>query len=954
MTDEATTDFGFYAFISCNHRDIKWAKWIQKKLESYNLPSIVPKEIRRNAPKKLQPVFLYTEDLQTGILSEELKKNLKNSKYLIVVCSPNSARVPEAGKIHYVDEEVKYFGEVLGRKERIIPVIIDGVPDDPARECFSPAIKKFGLVGIDAVKLEGSKPWSSIRVRVLCAIAAAVLGLRVDDLIQRGVRRFRRQRRFYGALVFLAVLLSGTLGVYLWDHSRDYYEYYTDYTEQWGVPRGIFPLTEEEMLRRSRHYRFIYQGRKSLAGERVLRRVIHANFAGTPQKHDGMEHQERPMIQKLIYEEKTFRLLAVEFLDCNGKVLLRQRFSGKDFNWVDLWKDVGQQGEVFASLAARSSLDAGGLFGSANAENKSRIGRLIYERNDAGEIVKVSYHLAGTLIPVKDADGIFGRKYERNAAGQAVKTIYLDEAGNSAATRKGIAGFNSSYDPATGVLLGSDFFDSSGKSCYGDDGYAAYCNELDGNGNITVRKLFGPAGGSCIGKGGYASFQYEYDKYGNPVKVSAFDTKGNPCITREGFSVKQNGFDAQGRCISAKYFNAQQEPCLMRDGFVSETKQYDKRGNIVFQQFFGIDGKLCLQKEGFAAKKSTYDENGNLIAEAYFGTDGKPCLNKEGIASCYAEYNQSGYLISEAFGGVDGKPVENKNGCALITVKYDDRGNRIEWRFFDVQGKICLEKELKAAVLVAGYDERGLRISEKFLDTAGNPCISPLFGAAALEFQYDARGNLTAENFLGADGKFCKNKAGYASLRVKYDVSGNMIREEYFDETGEQCLSTAGFAVVERKFDRFGRRIAEVCFDTNYKRTMNNSGFSGNRLKYDVFGNVIHAAFFDTGDKPCMTAGGYSMFGMTYDARGNMSSKTFFDQQGNPCKMVKGYAEIKYQYDERDNKISTAYFDEAGKPCENKKGYAGVRYHYDERGQEINRTFFGADGSVKIFDRQGE
>ena len=51
-------DFIYYAFISYSHKDEKWAKWLQRKLESYRLPTVIRKESGKPLPKRIAPVFL--------------------------------------------------------------------------------------------------------------------------------------------------------------------------------------------------------------------------------------------------------------------------------------------------------------------------------------------------------------------------------------------------------------------------------------------------------------------------------------------------------------------------------------------------------------------------------------------------------------------------------------------------------------------------------------------------------------------------------------------------------------------------------------------------------------------------------------------------------------------------------------------------------------------------------
>lgn len=119
-----------YAFISYNHKDVKWAKWLQDKLESYKLPSDIHNEFEDS--RYLRPVFRDKTDLNTGILANELRKELEESKYLVVICSPNSA------KSAWVSDEVKAFIE-MGRLDFIIPFIVSGTPHNyKDRDCNSP------------------------------------------------------------------------------------------------------------------------------------------------------------------------------------------------------------------------------------------------------------------------------------------------------------------------------------------------------------------------------------------------------------------------------------------------------------------------------------------------------------------------------------------------------------------------------------------------------------------------------------------------------------------------------------------------------------------------------------------------------------------------------------------------------------------------------------------------
>lgn len=79
----------YYAFISYKREDEKWAKWLQDKLEHYRFPTNL--NGRTDLPKNIRPTIRDVTDLNPGLLAEEIDNALRNSEWLIVVCSPRSA-----------------------------------------------------------------------------------------------------------------------------------------------------------------------------------------------------------------------------------------------------------------------------------------------------------------------------------------------------------------------------------------------------------------------------------------------------------------------------------------------------------------------------------------------------------------------------------------------------------------------------------------------------------------------------------------------------------------------------------------------------------------------------------------------------------------------------------------------------------------------------------------------
>ena len=107
----------YTAFISYNSKDDKWAKWLQRKLEAYSMPVVIKNEKdevvkKGEKPRKLK-VFRYRTDLNTISLNEGLAKELDDARWLIVICSPNSAKSTWVGK------EIQHFLDT-GRRDHIL------------------------------------------------------------------------------------------------------------------------------------------------------------------------------------------------------------------------------------------------------------------------------------------------------------------------------------------------------------------------------------------------------------------------------------------------------------------------------------------------------------------------------------------------------------------------------------------------------------------------------------------------------------------------------------------------------------------------------------------------------------------------------------------------------------------------------------------------------------------
>lgn len=204
---EMSKQYEYFAFISYKREDEKWAKWLQKKLESYSLPTAIRKE-NPELPNKIRPVFRDQSELSGGNLKAEIEKGLNRSKYLIVICSPRSAKSP------WVSKEVQHFID-QGRENYIIPFIIGGTPNAsiPEDESFPEGLRR----------LTGEKEILGININEMGRNAAAIkviarmFNLRFDALWQRYEKEKRRRNLITTVSIMALMFAAIAISLILWN-----------------------------------------------------------------------------------------------------------------------------------------------------------------------------------------------------------------------------------------------------------------------------------------------------------------------------------------------------------------------------------------------------------------------------------------------------------------------------------------------------------------------------------------------------------------------------------------------------------------------------------------------------------------------------------------------------------------------------------------------------------------
>lgn len=169
----------YVAFISYSHRDSQWARWVQRSLENYRLPTALASQL--GIPRKLGKVFRDREELSTGQnLGDHLTAALDASKNLIVICSSRSKASP------WVANEIKHF-KASGKTDRIFCLLVDG-----GAEAFpEPVLTDAEGIPLEPLAADPRKEGDGKRLAKLKLISG-IVNTNLDQLAQR--EKARRQR----------------------------------------------------------------------------------------------------------------------------------------------------------------------------------------------------------------------------------------------------------------------------------------------------------------------------------------------------------------------------------------------------------------------------------------------------------------------------------------------------------------------------------------------------------------------------------------------------------------------------------------------------------------------------------------------------------------------------------------------------------------------------------------
>ena len=198
--------------------------WLHRALENYRVPKQLTGEETPDGirPSRLFPIFRDREELPVSAqLGSPINEALTQSRCLIVICSPDSA------KSLWVNEEVKFFKR-LGREDRVLALIVAGEPNasenkpgfKAEEECFPETLRyrissQGDILPVRIEPLAGdAREGKDGKMNAKLKLLAGLLNVNFDALRQREQERRRRSLMAVAAVAGAIAILMTTLAGY--------------------------------------------------------------------------------------------------------------------------------------------------------------------------------------------------------------------------------------------------------------------------------------------------------------------------------------------------------------------------------------------------------------------------------------------------------------------------------------------------------------------------------------------------------------------------------------------------------------------------------------------------------------------------------------------------------------------------------------------------------------------
>lgn len=784
MTDREII-YNYDVFISYRHlsSDKKWAKWLLESLETWRAPKEL---IKKGFPQRIGRVFRDEEELSTSSnLSKSIEKALIHSKYLVVICSKDTAQSV------WVEREIKIFKE-LGRFDRIIVLLINGEPNKSFNRELT-FIEENGIIKETEpfyadVRNNTFKKDKEIKQTALIKILSCILSCGFDYLMNIEKSRYKKRvRNIILALLSLFIILSSA-SFFIWDYNRTKIEYYNTFVYQYGIPKGIGKLTKKQYLKRNVSY--VFESKRG-----ILKQVKRVNSYG-----------------RLRDDRQNFNISVwIPNIDINGEA---KRVICKDHN-----NRIVMIREYSSNLKI---IEFKNEFNLPFIASGNEIIRYEVEYNKNGYVTNELYYRDLWNTPIANKDGFYGKIYEVDNNGAVTAEYGINSDGDIEENIYGMFKLQLSYDGKYN-LIKEEFFDNNNNLIYIGDhyGYSYIEKEYDKNGNLIKKSFFNENKQSILSNYfGSASIVYNPDSKGNITNIISYDENGKlfliPYIIDNfiTYCMHTMKYDNNGNIIEGAFYDVNTNKYITGEIYHKYRRKYDDNDNLIEESYYDKNDNLIICDSNYSIYKRKYDENYNLIEESYYDANGNPTIQEEYYHLAEYKYNKYNQITNKKYYGPSNKLVLGFYGFnskfADTRIKYDRTGNVIEERYYDDFNNLILNSK-NYAVRKINYNDKGIKIDESFYGTNEEPILITdkydffntnkyQSGMQKIKYEYDSKGNIIEKSFYGTDGKPIISKIDSSHIvtynmweiiyistaKIKYEYSNSiLIKESYYGINGE-------------------------------------------------------------------------------------------------------------------------------------------------------------------------
>lgn len=220
-----SSDMRYQAFLSYSHADSDQADWLHKAIERFAVPRGLIGRVTANGPvpRSLSPIFRDRHELAASSdLGQTIRLALKQSRFLVVLCSPAAAAS------RWVNEEIIAFKKLHG-ETRVLAGIVAGEPwtseiaGREGEECFPPALrekydrrgratgKRAEPIAADLREDRDGREAGKLK------LVAGMLGLGLDDLVRREQQRRQKRLTYIAAASIAGMTVASGLAVFAFD-----------------------------------------------------------------------------------------------------------------------------------------------------------------------------------------------------------------------------------------------------------------------------------------------------------------------------------------------------------------------------------------------------------------------------------------------------------------------------------------------------------------------------------------------------------------------------------------------------------------------------------------------------------------------------------------------------------------------------------------------------------------